>query len=562
MMKNVANSLYHPALRQLAGIQSAAKLQMFARRIRSPRRMVLSALALILGAIWLSQTLIGMLFRKPADPQDIRLWIPMSLLGYACWHVIKVFTRKPIEPFEWTPTEKEWLIAAPFSREQLIGFRFASIAKAAAVKAACFTLIMLPDLRVLPLAFVGMMLALVFLDLIRMVVEVTAYGTSAKTYSRLRAAVLSMVTVATASGLIVGLYGPASITVKTTSLFGLMLKFVHGLIYIAATTMPGQLALKPFVKFSRIILADQCSFDVFLDLLSASVLVGGLAWLLVRLDRWFQMVRAYREISSFPECVQLSQASEEPSFASSTKPLSIPPRWRGIGTLIWRQTLGVFNYPSEVVVSMILPGILSLLPMAVATTTGSMVLQVAGSLVFYSFLLMPAALRFDFRRDVDRLAVLRALPFDPWATTIGQLATPVIACSVFQLVVLVAAVLIRPFPVLWIMYAMLLLVPVNALIFSLENLIFMLFPYRPNQEGVGVFLRTILTFTGKGLIFAFGVVVAIAWMFAAKQWCGGGPLLFMVGVWTMTSATSLGLLFLIVRTYMRFDPSQDTPPLS
>ena len=211
---------------------------------------------------------------------------------------------------------------------------------------------------------------------------------------------------------------------------------------------------------------------------------------------------------------------------------------------------------------MILPGILSLLPISVATTTGSMLLQVIGSLVFYSFLLMPSALRFDFRRDVDRLSVLRALPIGAWATTIGQLATPVIACSIFQLAVLFVALLLKPFPPSWLLYAMLLLVPVNALIFSLENLIFMLFPYRPNQEGVGVFLRTILTFTGKGLIFGLGVVVSVAWMFAARQWFGGGTLLFMTGMWTMICMTVAVLLLLVVRTYTNFDPSQDTPPLS
>ena len=182
--------------------------------------------------------------------------------------------------------------------------------------------------------------------------------------------------------------------------------------------------------------------------------------------------------------------------------------------------------------------------------------------MFYSFLLMPAALRFDFRRDVDRMAVLKALPFGPWSVTIGQLAVPVIACTLFQLLVLIIACVISPYPVFWLGCAMLLLLPINMVIFSLENLIFMLFPYRPNQEGVGVFMRTILTFTGKGLIFGLGVVVSIAWMFAAKRWLGGGPTLFVIGTGLMTCATAALLTFLIVRTYLRFDPSQDTPPLS
>ena len=554
-------SLQHPALQQLAGLLSGAKWQMFVRRMRSPRRLVLSGIAIILGAVWMGQTLIGMLFRQPADPERIRLWIPMSLLGYGLWHVLKTFTKKPVEAFEWTPTEKEWLIAAPFTRQQLISFRFASIAKAAVIKAACFTLIMMPDLHILPLAFVGMMLALIFLDLMRMAVEVVAWGVAPQTFRRLRVAVLALAAGAGVSALSVGFYGPASITARSATLLGLIMKVVNGLIYTTLTTMPGQIALKPFVKFSRIILAERLSLAVIGNVLAAIALVGGFAWLLIRLDRWFLDRRNQREVDSFASCLVEADPAKSQS-SRKDREFKVPARMRGIGTLIWRQTHGIFNYPAEVAVSMILPGILSLLPISVATTTGSMLLQVIGSLVFYSFLLMPSALRFDFRRDVDRLSVLRALPIGAWATTISQLATPVIACSIFQLAVLFVALLLKPFPPLWLLYAMLLLVPVNALIFSLENLIFMLFPYRPNQEGVGVFLRTILTFTGKGLIFGLGVVVSIAWMFAARQWFGGGTMLFMTGMWTMICMTVGVLLLLVVRTYTNFDPSQDTPPLS
>ena len=562
-MEGTTNALYHPALRQLAGVQSSAKWRMFLRRMRSPRRIALSVIALALGAIWLGQTFIGMLFRQPADPANIRLWIPMSFMAYGFWHVLKTFTRQPIEPFEWTPTEKEWLIAAPFTRRQLITFRFASIAKAAVFKAACFTLIMLPDLHVLPLAFAGMLLALIFLDLLRMALEVIAYGVSARAFIWLRVAVLSIAAAVGISALAVGIYGEASVPVKATSLFALILKVANGLIYTVMTTAPGQIALKPFVKFSRIILAEQYTLVGLVHLLTSIGLVVGSGWLLISLDRWFLQLRSQREVNNFALCKvgeqdELTKSSNRPG----KRKFRVPARCRGVGTLMWRQTHGIFNYPGQVAVAMILPGVLSLLPITVATTTGSMLLQVVGSLVFYSFLLMPSALRFDFRRDVDRLGVLRALPIGAWATTVGQLATPVFACSIFQFAVLLVALVLKPFPALWLVYAMLLLVPVNALIFSLENLIFMLFPYRPNQEGVGVFLRTILTFTGKGLIFGLGVVLSVAWMFAAKQWMGGGPMLFMVGMWTMTCATVGVLMMLIVRTFANFDPSQDTPPLS
>jgi hypothetical protein len=76
----------------------------------------------------------------------------------------------------------------------------------------------------------------------------------------------------------------------------------------------------------------------------------------------------------------------------------------------------------------------------------------------------------------------------------------------------------------------------NVLIIGMENAIFLAHPYRRNQEGIEVFLRTILTFTGKGVLFALGLVAVLAWAWAAisigkqfsSQWIGAG--LFAAGI--------------------------------
>ena len=51
----------------------------------------------------------------------------------------------------------------------------------------------------------------------------------------------------------------------------------------------------------------------------------------------------------------------------------------------------------------------------------------------------------------------------------------------------------------------------NLLIFTGENLIFLLSPYRRNQEGLDVFILTVLTFTGKGIVFAVAVSALLFW---------------------------------------------------
>ena len=199
-----------------------------------------------------------------------------------------------------------------------------------------------------------------------------------------------------------------------------------------------------------------------------------------------------------------------------------------------------------------------------------MLIHLVSALVFYSFLLLPTAFKFDFRRDVNRLATLKCLPISSTAVTLGQLAVPVLLCTLFQTSVLLIALATRPYHPGLLALAVLVLVPTNVLIFSLENLIFLLYPYRLNQEGLGVFFRSILTFTGKGLLFAAGLAVVLLWAVVAHhltshmQLQASGrwnvpALLFMSGLWLLVTVAAVAATSLLSHVYRRFDPSQDAP---
>jgi hypothetical protein len=185
----------------------------------------------------------------------------------------------------------------------------------------------------------------------------------------------------------------------------------------------------------------------------------------------------------------------------------------------------------------------SCLPLIVFDDPHIVLLNVVGSLAFYSFLLLPAALKFDFRRDVDRIAILKSLPVRPAAVVTGQLATPILIASAYQLAVLLITVLIYPVHPGLLVAAFVLLAPLNILIFALDNLIYLLYPYRLNQEGLEIFLRTTLTFTAKGLLFGLALGVTLAWALVVVQiasvFTGSNSLLgdakfvFVAGAWFM-----------------------------
>ena len=182
-----------------------------------------------------------------------------------------------------------------------------------------------------------------------------------------------------------------------------------------------------------------------------------------------------------------------------------PVGFGGAKAIVWHQVLGAVHYRSTLIFALAIPTLLSCMPLLSKSTSFANSLSVIGSMVFYSFLLLPPALMLDFRRDAQRLSMWKATPVDPFALTVGQLAVPVALMSMFQAAVLLIAVLIGGHSTM-IMLAWPVLIPMNVLIIGMENAIFLMHPYRRNQEGIEVFLRTILTFTGKGLLFALGLV--------------------------------------------------------
>lgn len=562
----------HPSLWQLGRFQTSAKFQKFVRRIRTPRRIVLTCLALGLSLLWASQLILGVLFREQADPERLRSWVPMGLTAYALWHILKTFTAKPIEPFEWTDSEREVLITAPLSRRDLVLFRLKSVLSAATFKAAVFAFAMLPDLKVWPLGFLGMLLGLTLLDLIRMAAESLAWALPTATRHRIRAAVLVIAGGGLISAVALTFIGWSDGPQMQPAALGLGLRFMGSCVELAST-LPGQIAQLPFRPFASIILASASAGVLALQVVSCIGLVVAAAFGLLRWDAYCMRRRQLREQSQF---ASLLNAESQESTSSSATVAGIPlvrvPKFgKGIGLLMWRQLLGIRHYPASVLVSMVLPAVLSLLPLFTKGEQGWIMVQVIGSLVFYSFLLMPAALRFDYRRDVDRMGVLRALPISPLAATVGQLSAPVISCTAFQWMTMLVAMAIRPYPISWLLMSTILFVPVNLLIFGLENIIFLLFPYRHNQEGVNVFLRSILTFTAKGLLFLAGVIVTLGWAWLARgmvtSMSADGSLthmrwVFSLGMWTIMAATGVTMICLIARIYSRFDPSQDTPPMS
>lgn len=215
-----------------------------------------------------------------------------------------------------------------------------------------------------------------------------------------------------------------------------------------------------------------------------------------------QLGRRERPVSWVDDCTSSGRMHSE-----SIRLPSVPFCW----PLVWRQCRRAYQYSGSLLISMVIPAILLCPPLiSIQDPVVAFLLVVAGAL-FYTFVLLPEAIKFDFRLDTDHMCRLRMLPMTPVQVVLGQLATPVLLATLFQMAVFVAAGMYRSVEPELIVTAMALAVPLTVLFVALDNLTFLLYPQRPTQEGLEAFLRTILKFTGKTMLLALFAGAAVMW---------------------------------------------------
>ena len=557
----------NPALSQLLQIQAQAKLRRVCSGFRNPRKFVLSFVSLLLAIVWFGNALASILYRDPYPVETIRTWVSVSLMVYALWHVLKVAWKRPEEAIEWSPAEREIVCGGPFSRKELLTYRLTQVMRATLFKAVLTSLLLFSDLLVWAAGFLGLVLALGLLELWRMVLEIATYSLSRRAYLMFRVAVFgvagAIVLFASVTGVAVPEVIGGSSTASTTQIFGRFFQAANELRH----TSLGMICEAPFAIFAQVITAPQLFHVTFLRwLLPASAIVACMAWLVFWIDK-ISIKALYRREQTSYDPFNVSNENDQNGLHRMRSPLPHVVRLGGMGPFVWRQMIGAFRHKFGLFSALLFPAIITLLPLRKQLGPDSTFLQVVAGLVAFSFLLLPAALKFDFRRDYDRLYAFKMLPVSALFTVIGQIATPVLLTSLFQLVVLTITVFVCPVPMEYYFSALGMLLPMNVLIFSAENLFFLLSPYRLNQEGIDVFLRTVLVFTAKGLFLMLALAVLYFWSLMARNasqaisnqlgFHTDHRILFIFGVWLLLGGSAIVCTKLLARTYHRYDPSLD-----
>ncbi len=193
--------------------------------------------------------------------------------------------------------------------------------------------------------------------------------------------------------------------------------------------------------------------------------------------------------------VAVRDADKEPGEALPGRPrkrwgLPMPPGLGGVGPLFWRQLLTAFRQPTNLVVLTLLFVFLRVGLFFIRQEQGAaandMVILFAVFMVFMTPFLT-TLLPFDFRADLDRMALLKTLPLPAWRLSVGQLLAPVLLMTLLHWLALASVAVVvlfdpagddRARAALILAGLAALALPFNFLLFALDNLLFLLFPTR------------------------------------------------------------------------------------
>ena len=528
-------------LLKLLQLQSRAAIRRLARGLRTVRGALLAAVALGMVLLWLVPALVAGASAPPVDPAHVRDFGPLVLLALAVTSAVSAGDKA----IAFTPAEVNFLFVAPFTRRQLLLYKLSKAAAGSLVMALALSLATRRFSPFWPAAFTGALLALLFVNLCTTGAGLLRKSAGLRAWTPLRQVAASVLVLALA-GVV------AAAVVRNPHLVS-----TAGHLARAPAVRVALLPLAPFTRaYAAADALDLLTWGAAALLIDAALLAA-----VLRLDANYLEAAAAAGERAYEQARRLARGDwTAPAGAGGAK-LRVPalPFLGGAGPVARRQFTALVRRA---------PRLLFMAIMTLATVVPIVLLarrlpNVRGALVptvGWLTVLMAGTLRFDFRGDVDQLPWLKSLPLRPLPLALGQLAAPAMALALFHVVVFASiAVAIEPLrrPML---AAIVLAGPFDLLLVALENLAFLLFPYRqvmPTElSGLG---RQMVLFLLKMLTTTIAASVAAA-AGGLVYFVTHSPAAAVAAAAVVLGVEALLLVPLVALAYTRFDAGSDVPP--
>lgn len=525
------------------------------RRMVRGARTVKGALYLLfmigLVGLWFGPSIAIGLTSERTAAAAVRPNIASGLLAYCLLTLLSMGSESGLL---FQAAEVDLLFPGPYTRKQLLVYKLAGHAIGCMVVSIFLSVFLLKHVSWWVAGYVGALFTLWFITLVQASLALIIARVSEEAYTRARRVIFSVIGVAVFAALLQGIRGAGNTTIM-------------GLLARMRDSTAGKCLLAPFDVFTRTMTAATLVPE-FVGWGAVALAINALLLLFVlRLDANFfeNSIKASQKLYD-----RMQRARRGGALANAVKAKDV--RWRvpqlpwlrGAGPIAWRQLMVALRSTRGLTILIGIVSLFSIAPILIGGGGGSPLNPSVyiGPLVMLSIFMLPQFLQFDFRGDIERLDVLKALPISGVSVVLGQLIAPVLMASLVQCVLLLAITATSVEAAIAVVPALVLIVPFNFLIFAVENVMFLLFPTKtaPGSPGdIQAIGRQMLMMFAKLAVLVIGGGLAagcgfLAWIVTDRS----------TAAWVLTSALVLAgmgaaLVPVIAIVYRRFDPSVDTP---
>ncbi len=538
------------ALWLLLGLQLRGWGRNLVRSLGTVKGVLLAAVGLGVFLLWFSSLLLTT--GTPTYTHDqIREWGPAGLLFYCLLNVVSTPGERAIY---FSPGEVNFLFPGPFGRRELLGYKITLQFIFSLPTALFMTFVFQIYAHTFVAAFVGLLLTYQFMQLFVTAVNLAASAVGARLFSfGRRVAVLAAV------ALVLGIVWQAGLTQGQGSVGEVLAR--------AVKTDVWRTISRPLRYFFDAFLSANLWPDLVWNALLALAVDLVLLAVVFGLDARYLEASASASARIYARLQRMRRVGPSGAARGGKALFRLPmaPWWGGAGPVFWRQLTTATRGAGRLLTAM---AIFALAMTAMWTglndqkqpeTAVVVVIGFGGLMMTFLTTLAP----FDFRGDVDQMALLKTLPTPAWRLALGEVLAPVLIFTLIQWAALAAMVGFSGRTDPWLL-AVVAFAPVyNFVLFGMDNLLFLLFPTRVMVTTPGDFQamgRNVLAQFAKMLgVCGAAVVAAVAgavlyYTTDQNLWAGG------TAAWAAAALFAVALVPLMGWAFQLYDVARDAPP--
>jgi hypothetical protein len=526
-------------------LQGRALVRRITRNMRSVKGALLAVFGVLVVGSWIAPSLWQAHSGPRTDPQTVRDAAPLLLLVMAMMALLSSGGEKAVA---FTPAEVDFLFPGPFTRRQLLAYKIGKALAGLLFSATLMAVVFLRHAAGWLQAWCGLFLAMLFLHLLSMAITLVAQSAGERVYTRSRKIILAVVLLAA------GAAGWPLLKQGGRLGFTQVMHALHG-------SRVGTILLAPLDVFGELFTAQTWHAG----LVYASLALGinaVLLFVVFYLDADYLEAAASRSQAVYARIQRLRKGGLTAIAGPGKKVRGAVPQlpfMAGVGPVAWRQMTSALRSSRGLLLVMLILAV-SVGPVLMTSGGGARLGRSILGIVAWMTLFVVGWLRFDFRSDLDQMDHLKSLPIRPWAVATGQITTPTLLMTLCHWMIIASVMAVSRRVDVFMIAAAAISLPFNALLFGIENFIFLLFPTRAaatpgDFQGYG---RQILVFFVKGLLILVAAGIAAAVAFAVH---------LIVGSWLATLLTAavvialvaVGTIPAVAWAFGRFDVAADVP---